>query len=379
MKYCILNGKVILKDQVIDANVFVSGSKITEISKRQPEDETVIDAKGRYVSPGFIDVHSHGRGGSDTMYPTFDDINTITTASIKTGVTSILPTTMTMSVEDTYAAIKNVAENIDKVDGSKILGVHMEGPFFNKKYKGAQPEEFMIEPTVENYHALTGEYDWAVKKLSLAPEREGCIPLIEYLVKEGVTVSIGHTDATYDQAVAGINAGATSGTHTYNAMTPLTHRNPGVVGAIMSHDQVYAELILDGIHVSFPAAKVLLKAKGLDKVMLITDSIEASGLPDGQYKLGNQPVYVKDNAARLKDGTLAGSILALNDAVKNAYKNLDLTIYEAVNLASYNPAKNLNLIDLGEIAVNKTADIIMFDDDIRVDFAMVDGKIKIGG
>lgn len=379
MKYCILNGKVILKDQVIDANVFVSGSKITEISKRQPEDETVIDAKGRYVSPGFIDVHSHGRGGSDTMYPTFDDINTITAASIKTGVTSILPTTMTMSVEDTYAAIKNVAENIDKVDGSKILGVHMEGPFFNKKYKGAQPEEFMIEPTVENYHALTGEYDWAVKKLSLAPEREGCIPLIEYLVKEGVTVSIGHTDATYDQAVAGINAGATSGTHTYNAMTPLTHRNPGVVGAIMSHDQVYAELILDGIHVSFPAAKVLLKAKGLDKVMLITDSIEASGLPDGQYKLGNQPVYVKDNAARLKDGTLAGSILALNDAVKNAYKNLDLTIYEAVNLASYNPAKNLNLIDLGEIAVNKTADIIMFDDDIRVDFAMVDGKIKIGG
>lgn len=379
MKYCILNGKVILKDQVIDANVFVSGSKITEISKRQPEDETVIDAKGRYVSPGFIDVHSHGRGGSDTMYPTFDDINTITTASIKTGVTSILPTTMTMSVEDTYAAIKNVAENIDKVDGSKILGVHMEGPFFNKKYKGAQPEEFMIEPTVENYHALTGEYDWAVKKLSLAPEREGCIPLIEYLVKEGVTVSIGHTDATYDQAVAGINAGATSGTHTYNAMTPLTHRNPGVVGAIMSHDQVYAELILDGIHVSFPAAKVLLKAKGLDKVMLITDSIEASGLPDGQYKLGNQPVYVKDNAARLKDGTLAGSILALNDAVKNAYKNLDLTIYEAVNLASYNPAKNLNLIDLGEIAVNKTADIIMFDDDIRVDFAMIDGKIKIGG
>ena len=379
MKYCILNGKVILKDQVIDANVFVSGSKITEISKRQPEDETVIDAKGRYVSPGFIDVHSHGRGGSDTMYPTFDDINTITTASIKTGVTSILPTTMTMSVEDTYAAIKNVAENIDKVDGSKILGVHMEGPFFNKKYKGAQPEEFMIEPTVENYHALTGEYDWAVKKLSLAPEREGCTPLIEYLVKEGVTVSIGHTDATYDQAVAGINAGATSGTHTYNAMTPLTHRNPGVVGEIMSHDQVYAELILDGIHVSFPAAKVLLKAKGLDKVMLITDSIEASGLPDGQYKLGNQPVYVKDNAARLKDGTLAGSILALNDAVKNAYKNLDLTIYEAVNLASYNPAKNLNLIDLGEIAVNKTADIIMFDDDIRVDFAMVDGKIKIGG
>ena len=181
MKYCILNGKVILKDQVIDANVFVSGSKITEISKRQPEDETVIDAKGRYVSPGFIDVHSHGRGGSDTMYPTFDDINTITTASIKTGVTSILPTTMTMSVEDTYAAIKNVAENIDKVDGSKILGVHMEGPFFNKKYKGAQPEECMILPTVDNYLSFVQDHQDIIRKISIAPELEHSLELISYL------------------------------------------------------------------------------------------------------------------------------------------------------------------------------------------------------
>ena len=379
MKYCILNGKVILKDEVIEANVYVRDDRICEISSRKPQDETIIDAKGRYVAPGFIDVHSHGRGGSDTMYPTFDDINTISKTSLKTGVTSILPTTMTMSQEDTYAAIKNVAISMDKTEGSRILGVHMEGPFFNKKYKGAQPEEFMIAPTEENFKSLTGEYANIVKKISLAPEREGSEVLIEYLVKEGIVVSIGHTDATYDQAVAGIKAGATSGTHTYNAMTPLTHRSPGVVGAIMEHDQVYAELILDGIHVSYPAAKVLLKAKGVDKVMLITDSIEASGLPDGQYKLGNQPVYVKDNAARLKDGTLAGSILALNVAVKNAYQHLGLTINEAVNLASYNPAKNLNLIDLGEIAVNKIADIIMFDEEVNVDFVMLAGKVKIGG
>lgn len=379
MNYCIKNGKVILKNQVVNANVYVNGDKITEISNRQPKDETVIDANGRYVSPGFIDVHTHGRGGSDTMYNTFEDINTITSTSIKTGVTGILLTTMTMSREDTYAAIKNVAENIDKVSGSKILGVHMEGPCFNMKYKGAQPEEYMIKPTVENYHSLVGEYEWVVKKLSLAPELEDSATLIEYLVKNGVVVSMGHTNASYDEAVVGINAGATSGTHTYNAMTPLTHRNPGVVGAIMEHDQVYAELILDGIHVSYPAAKVLLKAKGLDKVILITDSIEASGLADGQYKLGNQAVFVKDNSARLADGTLAGSILAMNNAVKNAYQNLGLTINEAVNLASYNPAKNLNLIDLGEIAVNKTADIIMFDEDINVDFVMIDGNIKIGG
>lgn len=168
-----------------------------------------------------------------------------------------------------------------------------------------------------------------------------------------MVVSIGHTNATYDEAVVGIKAGATSGTHTYNAMTPLTHRNPGVVGAIMEHDEVYAELILDGIHVSYPAAKVLLRAKGLDKVILITDSIEASGLEDGQYKLGNQAVFVKDNSARLEDGTLAGSILAMNNAVKNAYQHLGLSINEAVNLASYNPAKNLNLIDLGKLQLTK--------------------------
>ena len=214
MKYCITNGKVILKNQVVDANVYVENTKITEISNRQPDDETVIDAKGRYVSPGFIDVHTHGRGGSDTMYNTFEDLDTITSTAVKTGVTGILPTTMTMSKEDTYAAIKNVGDNMDKVGGSKILGVHMEGPFFNTKYKGAQPEEFMIKPTAENYSSLVGEYGKIVKKLSLAPELKDSDKLIEYLVKEGVVVSIGHTNATYDEAVVGIKAGATSGTHT---------------------------------------------------------------------------------------------------------------------------------------------------------------------
>lgn len=379
MRQCIINGKVILKDKVINANVYVEGEYICEISQRLPDNEQVIDAKGCYVSPGFIESHSHGRNGSDFMYPSFEDLNTITSNFIKSGVTGILATTMTMSKEDTYTAIKNIAENIDKVSGSKILGIHMEGPFFNLKYKGAQPEEYMIDPTITNYKSLIGEFGYLIKKISLAPELKNADKLIEYLVKEGVVVSLGHTDATYQQAINGIKAGATSGTHTFNAMTPLTHRNPGVVGAIMESDEVYAELILDGIHVSYPAAKVLLKAKGLDKVVLITDSMEASGLDDGEYKIGNQAVYVKDNSARLESGTLAGSVLAMNTAVKNAYQNLGLTIYEAVKLASYNPAKNLNLIDLGELAINKKADIIMFDEEINIDFVMIDGKVLIGG
>ena len=379
MRQCIINGKVILKDRVINANVYVEDSRICEISQRIPDSEKIIDAKGRYISPGFIESHSHGRNGSDFMYPSFKDLNTITSNFLKSGVTGILATTMTMSKEDTYTAIKNIAENKEKVNGSRILGIHMEGPFFNLKYKGAQPEEYMIAPTITNYKNLVGEFGSLIKKISLAPELDNADKLIEYLVKKGVVVSLGHTDATYEQAVKAIRAGATSGTHTYNAMTPLTHRNPGVVGAIMESDEVYAELILDGIHVSYPAAKVLLKAKGIDRVVLITDSMEASGLEDGQYKIGNQAVYVKDNSARLESGTLAGSVLSMNKAVKNAYQHLGLTIYEAVKLASYNPAKNLNLINLGELAINKKADIIMFDEEINVDFVMVDGKVLIGG
>lgn len=379
MKKCIINGKVVLKDKIIDSNVYIEDEYICEISKRQPEDEQVFDAKGLYLSPGFIESHCHGRGGSDFMYPSFEDLNTITTNSIKTGVTSILATTMTMSKEDTLSAIKNIAANMDKVEGSKVLGIHMEGPFFNVRYKGAQPAEFMIAPTIENYKAFVGANGHLIKKISLAPELDNADKLIEYLVKEGVTVSLGHTDATYDQTIVGINAGATSSTHTFNAMTPLTHRNPGVVGAVMESDQVYAELILDGIHVSFPAARVLLKAKGLDKVVLITDSMEASGLEEGQYQIGNQAVFVKDNAVRLESGSLAGSVLAMNIAVKNAYQQFGITINEAVNLASYNPAKNLNLIDLGEIAVNKKADLIMFDEKFNVNFVMIDGEVRIGG
>lgn len=378
MKICIINGKVILKDQVVNSNLYIENDSICEISNRVPKDEKIIDAKGQYVSPGFIDLHTHGRGGSDSMYASFEDINTISKAHLKTGVTSFLPTTMTMSIDATSKAIQNIVDHQNKVEGSSILGVHMEGPFFNMKYKGAQPEEFMIAPTSDNFNKLSAGNTKIVKKMSLAPELEGASELIEYLVKEDIVVSMGHTNGTYEDAKHAIEKGARSGTHTYNAMTPLTHRSPGVVGAIMEDSRVYAELILDGIHVTYPAAKVLLLAKGDDKVALITDSIEASGLQDGEYKLGNQPVFVKDGSARLKDGTLAGSILAMNKAVYNAYKHLRVPIYIAVKLASLNPATSLHRYDIGEIAVNKKADIILFDEELNINLVMLKGIVKIG-
>lgn len=376
MKKCIVNGKVILRDGIIKSNVFIEDDHIVEISDRQVENIEIIDANGLYVSPGFIDVHTHGRGGSDTMYTTFEDLNTISKATLKTGVTSFLPTTMTMPVEDIANAIENVAVNKDKVEGSQILGVHLEGPFFNKKYKGAQPEECMILPTVENYLSFVKDHQDIIRKISIAPELEHSLELIHYLNDKNTVVSLGHTNATYEEAQKAIDAGATSGTHTYNAMTPLTHRSPGVVGAIMINDTVYAELILDGVHVNYAAAKALLRSKGKDRIVLITDSLEAAGLENGKYLLGNQDVYVKDGEARLIDGTLAGSIVSMNVAVRNAYQNLGLELYEAVNLASYNPAKSLGEDLLGQIKEGHYADIIFFDDNINVEKVMIKGQMK---
>lgn len=379
MKNVIINGKVILEDSIKELNVFFENGKITEVSNRVPTDETVIDAKGLYVAPGMIDVHTHGRNGSDTMYATFKDLNNISVSELKTGVTSFLPTTMTMPAEDIKKAIAAGYDNKDKVEGAKILGMHLEGPFFSVKYKGAQPEECMIAPTVENYLSFAGEYPDFVKKISLAPEIEGAVDLIKYLREQNVVVSMGHTDATYEEAVKAIEAGATSGTHTYNAMTPLKHREPGVVGAVMLHDEVYAELILDGIHVSFPAAKILSRMKGADKLILITDSLEAAMLPDGTYELGNQKVYVKDGQARLKSGNLAGSTANLNQCVRNAYKHLDLPLYEAIGYATKNPADHLGLKDYGRIKEGCVADMILIDDEIDIKRVILNGETKIGG
>ncbi len=373
---CIINGKVLLHDGMVEKNVYIDQGVIVEISDREPDDEEVIDARGLYVSPGFVDIHTHGRNGSDTMYANFKDLNNISVSTLKSGVTSFLPTTMTMPVEDTRRAIENVAVNKDKVEGARILGMHLEGPFFSKKYKGAQPEECMIAPTVENYEAIVGDHQDLIRKISLAPELDHALDLIAYLKDKNTVVSLGHTDATYEQAQAAIDAGARSGTHTYNAMTPLTHRAPGVVGAVMVNDEVYAELILDGVHVSYPAAKVLLKTKGLDKLILITDSIEAAELKDGTYLLGTQNVIVKNGEARLASGNLAGSTTRLNICVRHARDHLGLPLYQAVNLASYNPARSLHETDIGEIKEGKKADIILFDEHVDIQRVFLHGTEK---
>lgn len=375
MKKCIINGKVILHDEIVTKNVFIEGDKVVEISERKPEKEDIIDAKGLYVSPGFIDIHTHGRGGYQVMDSTFESLNAISKASLQTGVTSFLVSTVTMPIESISHAIENVVKNKEKVEGAQILGVHMEGPFFSKVYKGAQPEEYMIHPTIQNFVSIVNNNEDIIKKVSLAPELEGATELIPYLFEKGIIVSLGHTNATYQEAQRAIDLGATSATHTYNAMTPLTHREVGVTGTVMINQNVYAELVLDGIHVSYPAAKILLKTKGKDKVVLITDSVETAGLPDGIYESSMGTVRINNHQVRLLNGTLAGSQADMNQCVKNVYQHLGLTLNEAVSLASYNPAKSLGIDKMGEIKVGNFADIIFFDDNFQIKQTIVKGKV----
>lgn len=375
MKKCIINGKVILHDEIVTKNIFIEGDKVVEISERKPEKEDIIDAKELYVSPGFIDIHTHGRGGYQVMDPTFESLNTISKASLQTGVTSFLVSTVTMPIESISHAIENVVKNKEKVEGAQILGVHMEGPFFSKVYKGAQLEEYMIHPTIQNFVSIVNNNEDIVKKVSLAPELEGATELIPYLCEKGIIVSLAHTNATYQEAQRAIDLGATSATHTYNAMTPLTHREVGVTGTVMINQNVYAELVLDGIHVSYPAAKILLKTKGKDKVVLITDSVETAGLPDGIYESSMGTVRINNHQVRLLNGTLAGSQADMNQCVKNVYQHLGLTLNEAVSLASYNPAKSLGIDKMGEIKVGNFADIIFFDDNFQIKQTIVKGKV----
>lgn len=373
---CIRNGKVILEHEIVNANIYFENDTITEISNRAPNDEEVFDAAGLFVSPGFIDVHTHGRKGCDTMDADPTKLNTISKANIATGCTSYLPTTMTMSIADVSQAVDAVAALKGHEEGAKILGVHLEGPFISPKHKGAQAEENIIEPTIDHFKALAHGHEDLIRKITLAPER-GCDDLIKYLAAKGISVSVGHSDATYEEAMAAFAIGANSTTHTFNAMTPLHHRSPGIVGAAMMSQDTYSELILDGKHVMYPAAKILAEAKGCEKLVLITDSLEAAGMPVGQYELGGQKIWVKDGRAELADGTIAGSIAGLNEEVNHAIYHLNLSLCDAVNCASRNPANSLHEEHLGRIAVGCKADLIFFDQDIDIKASFVNGVKKL--
>lgn len=368
----IINGKIIVPEGVLENQVIVFNEKVQSIQSEVPIRCDVIDAKGMYISPGLIDVHVHGSCGADTMDQTIEAIETISAAIVRNGVTSFLPTTMTMSQEDIYGALDIIRDCMRRrLQGAKVLGAHMEGPFINAIYKGAQPEQYIIKPSytfIENYADV-------IKLISYAPEMDENYSFTkEVKEKTDITLSIGHTNASYNQAKEAFACGCTHVTHLFNAMTPLTHREPGVVGAALSSD-VFTELIADTIHVNKEIFQFILNNKGKEKMVLITDSMRAGCMKDGQYDLGGQDVFVKEGAARLASGNLAGSVLTLNKAIYNFYQNTDASIDEVIHMASLNPATAIGMQQYkGSLEVGKDADIVIFDEEFNCYLSIIEGQ-----
>ena len=368
----IINGRIITRNGVLENKVLVFNETIQQIQEEVPTDCHVIDSKGMYIAPGLIDVHVHGSCGADTMDQTKEAIEVISAGISKNGVTSFLPTTMTMSQEDIYGALEVIRLCMNQpLNGAKVLGAHMEGPFINAIYKGAQLDKYIIKPSYQ----LIENYTDVIKLVSYAPEMDENYSFTkEVKEKTDITLSIGHTNATYNQAKEAFNCGCSHVTHLFNAMTSLNHREPGVVGAALTSD-VFTELIADTIHVNQQLFQFVLDNKGKHKMVLITDSMRAGCMKDGVYDLGGQAVFVKDGAARLESGNLAGSVLMLNKAVYNFFKNTDLTIDEAIHMASLNPATSIGIANCkGSLEIGKDADISIFDEEMNCYLTIVEGR-----
>lgn len=371
------NVKVYIKNiGIVKTNIGIENGRIAYIGNEE-NIEPIFETDG-IVVPGFIDEHIHGAGGADAMDGTVESLQTISEFLAREGTTGFLATTMTQSPENITNALKAVKKVREKGEykGAEVLGVHLEGPFISPKHVGAQPLEYVATPDAELFDKYNEASGNSIKIVTLAPEVEGGLGLVKHLSNIGVVASVGHTGGKYADVVNAVAAGATNVTHTYNAQTGLHHREAGVVGAAMLLDELNCEMICDTIHVSVPAIKLVIKNKPHDKYTLITDAMRAKGMPDGKSELGGQEVFVNNGEARLADGTLAGSVLKMNVAVKNLVEKAGVPFTDAIDFATYNPAKNIGVLnERGTIEVGKRADLTVLNSDFEVLYTLVNGKI----
>lgn len=372
----IKNCNIIFKDKIECGSVLIENGKIKSLNPDMTDHSETIDGSNLYLSPGFIDVHIHGAGGCDTMDGTFESIDKISKVISSHGTTSFLPTTMTCSIDDIKKSIESISyAKKNGTSGANVLGAHLEGPFISPNMIGAQNPLYVAKPSIDTFKDMVSDHINDIITVTLAPEVEGAKELIKFLKENNINPSIGHSKATYDEAIEGINCGACHSTHLFNAMTPLHHREPGVVGAILDSD-ITTETISDGIHINFGSLRIAYKTKTTDKVLLVTDAMMACCMPDGKYSLGGQEVIVKNNAARLNNGSLAGSVLTLDAAIRNVYKNSQYPLYEVVKMATLNGAKLCKVDDTkGLIKEGYDADLVLFDDNINIKYTIVNGNI----
>ncbi|PNY20970.1 N-acetylglucosamine-6-phosphate deacetylase [Streptococcus parauberis] len=336
----------------------------------------ILDYTGYQIAPGLVDTHIHGFAGADVMDNSAEGIHKMSEGLLSTGVTSFLPTTLTSDFEQLKKVSETIASVADSVKGAKIQGIYFEGPYFTEEYKGAQNPIYMKNPSLEEFAQWQEAANGLIKKIALAPEREGVEEFVSTVTKEGVTVALGHSNATYKEAQAAVQAGASVWVHAYNGMRGLNHREPGMVGAMYNIEGTFAELICDGHHVNPVACDILMQQKGYEKVAMITDCMRAGGAADGDYMLGEFPVVVENGTARLKDnGSLAGSILKLKDGIKNVVEWGIANAEQAIHMSSYVPAKSVGIDHVcGQIKEGYAADFIVLDQELELKATFLDGK-----
>ena len=370
----IKNAKIVLEDRIEEGKVLLFSDKIEKITDNIPKGCEVIDCEGGYITPGFIDLHIHGYLGKDVCDANVDSIKTIAGGLVGNGVTGFLPTTMTVDMKVIEGALDACREvrNSGEYYGSTILGVHAEGPFISTSKKGAQDERYILK---HNADFVKANED-IIKIITLAPEEDKDFAEIKKMAEEtNVVVSMGHTSADYKTAMESTKNGVKHATHLFNAMTPMTHRAPGVVGAALNSD-VTCELIVDTYHVDPALYEMVYRMKGR-KLCFITDCLPAGGLPEGEYTLGGSKIIYKNNLCKLEDGTIAGSVLKLNKGVWNVYTNTSISLYECVNCATLNPANAIGVADKkGSIEVGKDADIVILDNEFNVKKTIIGGVVR---
>ncbi|HFR3760415.1 TPA: N-acetylglucosamine-6-phosphate deacetylase [Streptococcus suis] len=349
------------------------------IVTEKPEGE-IVDYSDFHLAPGLVDTHIHGYASHDVMDNDFEGIKVISEGLLSCGVTSWLPTTLTDTTENLDAVCETIGTYAGQETGAKIQGIFLEGPFFTEKYKGAQNPKYMSDPSIEKLDNWNSLSKGLVNKIAIAPEREGVKEFIEFANSKAIHTALAHSDATYMQAEAAVEAGANIFVHVYNGMSGLHHREPGMVGAALNLKNVYAEMICDEHHVHPVAAEIVVKARGAEETVLITDCMRAGGMGEGESRLGEFEVVVKDGTARLKEsGSLAGSILELIEAVQNVVKWGLVSLPDALRMASLAPARSVNIDHIcGRIAEGRAADFIVVDDAGRLQATYLDGVKRFG-
>ncbi len=367
------NLDAVLEDGVLeDAVIEIDDGIIRDVRKRT--NEAGVDLKGARVLPGFIDTHVHGTDDDDAMDADPEGIARISRNLLKEGTTAFLSTTMTMAEQDILAALSAIHQA--EAPGARLLGVHLEGPFINEAYKGAQNPEYIVKGTPELFDRLNDAAGGRIRLVTLAPEKQDP-SFLDYLQKAGVVVSMGHSDAKMADVKEAMERGVKRVTHCYNGMSKFHHRDLGLTGMALYEDELMAEVIADRIHTSAEALDFFAKNKPLDQITLVTDAIRAKNLPDGQYTLGGQPIHVKDGVSRLESGSIAGSTLHLNRAVRIMNESTRLDIVALARAASTNPARTLGIDDRhGTIEAGKAADLTVLDADFDVVATLVDGEFR---